>query len=473
MPRKRRQTYSGCWIEAHRGRLRLRFRVRQPDGTPKKVTIATGHTDTPEQRRALMPLVRMIGAAVDAGKTLEQIRQAVGEPAKVQATALERSALPVTAAAPRPGISPTVAEYYERWIREQLPVVRRAQARDYRRHLTRYILPLIGHVRLADLRPSHVRGLQADLLEQNVRLKGGGTKKRSVKHVKNILAGSFRAMIHQARIDDWIARDIFAGLKWPRWTPPPPDPFALDEQQRIIAWFHSARFGFHPGQHSTERRFLPHPAFHAYVHLLFTTGMRPSEASGLQWGDVDLANRRLQVARSRHLYSDGDPKTAAARRTVELFEGTVDVLRALQPLHVRPEMKVFTNTNGAAIEPNSLLHHWYRCLRALGIRVRGLYATKDTFVTTAFRIGVRPAWLEAQTGVSYSTLRRHYGAWAPGEEHPELDRFSAFAPSVFGPEAGKLPPTSEHRGGQFPKKPRKAYVERMREGGLEPPRESH
>jgi hypothetical protein len=36
---------------------------------------------------------------------------------------------------------------------------------------------------------------------------------------------------------------------------------------------------------------------------------------------------------------------------------------------------------------------WYRCLRALGLRQRGLYCTKDTFVTPALHAGAKPAWL--------------------------------------------------------------------------------
>ena len=46
----------------------------------------------------------------------------------------------------------------------------------------------------------------------------------------------------------------------------------------------------------------PHASFHVYVHLLFFSGLRPSEASGLQWGDIDLAQSKLHVSRSRHLY---------------------------------------------------------------------------------------------------------------------------------------------------------------------------
>ena len=86
-------------------------------------------------------------------------------------------------------------------------------------------------------------------------------------------------------------------------------------------------------------------------------------------------------------------------------------MRAIQPLRVTPKMPVFTSTTGGPIEPNSLLPHWYGCQRALGIRVRGLYAMKDTFVTTALarmrKLGEWDfQWVEQQTGVSYATLRR-------------------------------------------------------------------
>lgn len=66
------------------------------------------------------------------------------------------------------------------------------------------------------------------------------------------------------------------------------------------------------------------------------------------------------------------------RRTVDLFDATVEVLCALQPLRVTPETPVFVNTNGGPNRAELAAAHWYRCLRAGGIRVRSLYSTKDT-----------------------------------------------------------------------------------------------
>ena len=42
-----------------------------------------------------------------------------------------------------------------------------------------------------------------------------------------------------------------------------------------------------------------------------------------------------------------------------------------------------------------------------------MYATKDKYISTALTAGVNTSWLEAQTGVRYETLRRHYGVGSP------------------------------------------------------------
>jgi hypothetical protein len=114
---------------------------------------------------------------------------------------------------------------------------------------------------------------------------------------------------------------------------------------------------------------------------------------------------RAEVRRSRHLGANDNPKTRRAKRSVQLFPEVVRLLRDLQPLHVTPTTPVFTHTRGGPIEPNSFLPHWYAAQRACGIRVRGLYSTKDAFVSTSLAAGVKIAWLEEQTGVAYANKR--------------------------------------------------------------------
>jgi integrase len=407
---KRRNKRLGCFAEPHHGHLRIRFRWRG-----RRRTKTLDLVDTPENREKAGKLAALVATFIKAGRDPFQLLEGSNKENVGRA-------------------GQTVTEYYEEWIAYQEPLVRKAQARDYRRHLKGYVLPRLGGIPLSALEPGDIRGLQAELLAKGL----------SVKYVKNIIAGSFRAMIQQARDDRRVIDDPFPRrLKWPKWKIPSADPFTGEERSRIIAWFKKKEYTSH-------NRRVPHPAYPALIHTLFWTGLRPSEAAGLQWQDVDLDGARLHVQRSRHLYEYGEPKTTSADRWVELFPETVRILDSLRPLHWTPEMPVFTTTEGEPIEPKAFAsRYWYACLRALNIRVRGIYCTKDTFVTTSLQVPtLRIAWLESQTGVSYATLRRHYGKWMPGDGDSELQKFAALDPSLFSPRlapslAPKTDPSSE------------------------------
>jgi integrase len=338
------------------------------------------------------------------------------------------------------------------------PLVRKAQARDYRRHLG-IVVSHLGKRPLAKLVPDDIRGLQAELLAEG----------RSPKYVKNILSGSLRALIAQALEDRVLPADPFPRrLKWPKGARPKPDPLTATERTRVLDWFTRHLFGFHPGRGSMAVRRYPHPAYHAFLHTLFWTGLRPSEAAGLQWGDVDLKGARFHVQRSRHLGEYNDPKTESAERWVELVPETVRLVRDLQPLHVTPETPIFTTTTGTPIEPKTFSKHWYDALRACGIRQRGLYTTKDTFVHVALKAGVRIAWLEQQTGVAYATLRKHYGGWITGEGPSEVERFAALEPGLFSSATPPLCPRGQQGPGTTARKRNEISDRGMRGGGLEP-----
>src|SRR5262249_44806575 len=92
------------------------------------------------------------------------------------------------------------------------------------------------------------------------------------------------------------------------------------------------------------------------------------------------------------------------------------------------------SARGTPIEPKTFSAHWHDGLRACGIRQRGLYTTKDTYVTTALSdAGVQPAWIDQQTGVAYTTLRNHYGKILPSHVTSQLERFATVAPTCFTP----------------------------------------
>ena len=124
--------YVGCTLTEDGGVLRLRYRWQG-----KQRSKSLGVPATAENRGALEPLQRLVADALDRGR----------DPAPLIAECL-RPGTHTSAAVEKPE---TVATYYSRWIAQQVPpLVRRAQRRDYRRHLTGYVLPVLGQVPLAD-----------------------------------------------------------------------------------------------------------------------------------------------------------------------------------------------------------------------------------------------------------------------------------------------------------------------------------
>src|SRR5262249_43978555 len=246
MSKRPRQPYSGCSLDADpKGALRLRWRTYDADGQPSHRAYGTGLLDTPGNRTALEPLARTIGAFVQRGKDpLPTLNEYFGR-----------------AAAAARGTGAPIGHTLASYVRDvflpynQAPRVRKAQARDYRRHL-RIVVARLGDIPLAGFEPRDIRGLQAELLDRGL----------SPKYVKNILSGSLRALIAQALDDKALPADPFPRrLKWAKWKPPGADPFTADERTAIVHWFERKRFGLRPRPDFTHTSQVKPPSYHA-VH---------------------------------------------------------------------------------------------------------------------------------------------------------------------------------------------------------------
>jgi integrase len=109
---------------------------------------------------------------------------------------------------------------------------------------------------------------------------------------------------------------------------------------------------------------------HALYLVIGITGMRPSEALGLKWSDVDLDTGTVYVPLlPGHVdrYLVGEPYAATRRRRVDLYPGIADLLRwhgcrqRLQRLSATAWSDtdlVFTETDGSALSPPSVARHF-------------------------------------------------------------------------------------------------------------------
>jgi len=287
----------------------------------------------------------------------------------------------------------TVREYYDKWILQQRPpLVRKSNERAYKQHFNRYILIRFGEVMLSEttLTTRALMDFQTYLLHDVPRLKKGTEPGLSVKTVRNIIDGSFRAMVRDAReIDKFIAGDPFVALQWPDKETERRDAFTKDERDKILDYFRSKE-----------------PFYFPFVFTIFWTGMRPSECTALRVGDIDLANGTISITKSRHLGEERAPKTSASRRTINLLPNVVDVLQRAKELRVTETDYFFKNRKRAPIDADQWRKdYWYTALRAKGITERDFYCTRHTFISLALTAGENIKAIAEQTGTSVQMIQ--------------------------------------------------------------------
>jgi integrase len=158
------------------------------------------------------------------------------------------------------------------------------------------------------------------------------------------------------------------------------------------------------------------------------------------------------VRRSRYHGAENAPKTRGSNRTVYAVQVVVEALRAILPLHVRPDDYVFINerTRGPIDQGEWAREFWHRPLRALNIRTRKFYATRHTFISIALTAGVNLKWLAEQCGNSVAMIERHYGRFLAGEAEAQLrilesDRRKVSATATKAAAARPKPSTLRRR----------------------------
>lgn len=154
------------------------------------------------------------------------------------------------------------------------------------------------------------------------------------------------------------------------------------------------------------------------------TGVRPEEAFGADWTDVDLATGVMTVRRA---FAKGRlkpyPKTARSRRRVPLRS---KVGTALAQLPHRDGI-LFPAAEGGRINiDNWRSREWTPALRAAGVEHRRLYDMRHTFATWSLAAGVSIFTLARRMGTSVKMIDDTYGHLAHDADSHDREALEAF-----------------------------------------------
>jgi integrase len=210
-------------------------------------------------------------------------------------------------------------------------------------------------------------------------------------------------------------KEYFADLEWPRIVSPKPDPFTIEERNKILTPFREE-----------------HAFYYPFLATLFGTGARPSEIIALRWGDVDLKSGVLSITKSRYMDTDTPTKTVASERAIALREPIIAALRSIKPLHVTETDFAFENQEGNPITEDKWRgKYWYRALRACGVRARKFYAKRYTFISDALSNGLNIKWVAEYCGTSVAMIEKHYGRYIKSDSKEQLKRLFAGKTETF------------------------------------------
>lgn len=176
------------------------------------------------------------------------------------------------------------------------------------------------------------------------------------------------------------------------------------------------------------------------------TGVRPEEAFGAEWIDVDLEAGVFTVRRS---FAKGRlknyAKTARSRRRIPLRAKVLDALHELP----RREGILFPASEGGRINiDNFRRREWAPALKAAGIEHRRIYDMRHTFATWSLAAGMSIFTLARRMGTSVQMIDATYGHLAHDAEDQDrglLDAYDGASKNGSGHVVGTISGESEER----------------------------
>lgn len=131
--------------------------------------------------------------------------------------------------------------------------------------------------------------------------------------------------------------------------------------------------------------------YHDFCLVLFSLGLRPSEAIGLRWKHIDLDRKQVTICEVMARSEDG--KTAGyarqrkttktgGERILSLSDRLVALFQGRQTPDTQPDDLIFTTAKGSVIDDHNLRERvWKRICDKAGIEYRPPYTARHTLLS--------------------------------------------------------------------------------------------
>jgi integrase len=245
-------------------------------------------------------------------------------------------------------------------------------------HLRRYIVPVLGELRLDEIKAKDIDRLAAKMLD----------KKLSKKSVNNTLATLGKLLRYAEENETIVKAPKVRLLKAPKADF---DFLDFEEAERLLA--------------AAKKE----PEWYALVVTALRTGLRFGELIELRWGDVDLVTGRLMVKRNCVYGEVGTPKSGHSRE-LPLSPQTVAVLTGVR--HLKGDL-VFSDNAGKRLVHHRMVDVLRRLCKRAGLRPVGWHMLRHTFASHLVMRGVSLKAVQEMLGHATMEMTMRYSHLSP------------------------------------------------------------
>lgn len=281
----------------------------------------------------------------------------------------------------------TVSQFIEQWRGTYTQDIKKSTMQRYDLDIRLRIVPLIGEIKLCELRPVVITQLYNFVQNQGL----------SNKSIKN-LHGTLHRILEDAVENDYLSRNVADRAKIPKATEPKKEMRPLKDSE--VPLFLTAIKG--------------HKFANAYLIALYT-GMRESELIGLTWDCIDWEKKRIRLY--RQLPRDQEKGVADTFTTLKNGQSRIiapadevfSILRKARAEQAEKKLRageewsnkesfVFTDDSGEHLKRVTLYNNFKRIVASIGLPEVRFHDLRHTYATISLQIGIDVKTVSANLG---------------------------------------------------------------------------